>query len=188
MLLPALSRGSLLAAMLTSSLIEPPARCAGNDVVLDANRFLAESEAARLDRILRRLEADTGYKVRVLSRSRGTDEWTRDRSSIRCALGVASSSGLDPDAVIIIADRGLQGALQAGSSFITYDIGERVRFALPDIFWTRLQREYGKATFVDKRGEASAIVTTCEVILSCLRLDPNEDVCTDVPPAASSFF
>ena len=69
------------------------------------------------------------------------------------------------------------------------DIGERARFALPDIFWTRLQREYAKAAFVESRGEAASIVTTCEFILSCLRNEAvNEDVCTDVPPASSSFF
>ena len=183
----------MLTAAVTNSLPRRPAgaapsTCAGQNVVLDEQKYLSGSEFERLDRVLRRLEVETGYKVRVLSRSRGTEEWTRDRGAIRCALGVSIGSTLDADAVIVVADRGLQGALQAGSSFLTYDIGERVQFALPPIFWTRLQREYGKAAYVDARGEAAAIVATCELILSCLRADINGDVCTDVPPARSSFF
>ena len=187
---------ALLVAAISTSSHAPPSLampCSSTDVVLDAASFLNSGDTARLDRILRQLQADTGYKLRVLSRSRLTDEWTQDRNSVRCALGVAGrdGSGLDADAVIVIADRGLKGALAAGSSFLSYDIGERARFALPDIFWTRLQREYAKAAFVESRGEAASIVTTCEVILSCLRNDVNvlnEDVCTDVPPASSSFF
>jgi len=186
---------ALLVAAISTSLHAPPSLampCSSTDVVLDAASFLNSGDTVRLDRILRQLQADTGYKLRVLSRSRLTDEWTQDRNSVRCALGVAGrdGSGLDADGVIVIADRGLKGALAAGSSFLSYDIGERARFALPDIFWTRLQREYAKAAFVESRGEAASIVTTCEVILSCLRNDVtnDEDVCTDVPPASSSFF
>ena len=93
---------------------------------------------------------------------------------------------LDPMAAVLIADRGPPGALEAGSSFLTFDVGTGVNFVLPDIFWQRLQREYGKQRFVEARGEAASIIVACELILTCLRSE--EGYCTTVPPASSSAF
>ena len=159
---------------------------AGARPVLDTKRVPASAELERLERILRAVEADTGFRVRVLTRERNSAEWTRSRTATRCALGVASAGGqMDPRAVVLIADRGIPGALENGSSYLTFDIGDAVRFVLPDVFWARLQREYGKRTFVEARGEAASVIVSCELVISCLR---NEEYCTGVPPAASSFF
>ena len=154
--------------------------------VLDVKGVLAASDLERLETILGKLEKETGYRIRVLTRARNSAEWTQSRSDVRCALGVsAARGGIDPSAVIVTADRGIKGALENGASYLTFDIGDSVRLALPDIFWSRLQREYGKRSFVEARGEAASVVTSCELILSCLR---NEEFCTGVPSAESSFF
>ena len=159
--------------------------------VADTANYLNVQERERLERILAKLEADTGYTLRVLSRSRqgiSSEEevdWTRQpaKSILSCGFGIKPT----PQTILVVADRGIQGALEAGSSFITYPyIGDGVMFSLPGVFWGRLQREYGRKAFVEKRGEAASIVTSCEIIITCLRNE--EQFCTDVPPASASFF
>ena len=72
-----------------------------------------------------------------------------------------------------------------GGSFLRYEVGDNVRMQMPDAFWGRLQREYGRIRYVESRGEAAAVVTSCELIITCLR---DEQGCTDVPDASSSVF
>ena len=56
-----------------------------------------------------------------------------------------------------------------GGSFLRYEVGDNVRMQMPDAFWGRLQREYGRIRYVQSRGEAAAVVTSCELIITCLR-------------------
>jgi hypothetical protein len=162
--------------------------------VVDPAGFLPLQDYERLERILEKLELDTGYAVRVLSRSRrmlsdGAGDYTDARQvspvlTLRSTFNVTAAQ--QQQAILIVADRGIPGALEAGSSFLSFPyVGESARLALPDVFWGRLQREYGRRAFVAVRGEAASIVVTCELILSCLR---NEEFCTAVPSAGSSFF
>tara|TARA_B110001452_G_scaffold263825_1_gene265852 strand:+ start:711 stop:1319 length:609 start_codon:yes stop_codon:yes gene_type:complete len=157
--------------------------------VLDLQGYLPPSDLDRLDRILTKLEADTGFKVRVLTQSRET---APEMGPVLQRWRVGDGGRLrDPNAVLMVADRGLRGKLeQAGGSFIRYEVGDNVRVRVPDSYWGRLQREYAKIDFIQKRGEAAAIITSCELIISCLRNDDFSDpsICTDVPKAGESFF
>jgi len=155
--------------------------------VLDTLGYLPAPEVERLDRILGTLQSQTGFKVRVLTGSRRSADWERTSWEARGTLGIGAGSGagLDPNAVLVVADRGIKGALEAGSSFITFEVGDNVRLVLPDVFWGKLQREYGRRKFVEARGETASIVVTCELILSCLRL---EDFCVSVPSPDASYF
>ena len=133
-----------------------------------------------------RLEETSGFSVRVLTRDRRSAEWTREStiSVLACKLGVAR--GQLASSVIIVADRGIEGALEAGSSFLTFPVvGDNVQLYLPPVFWARLQREYGRRAFVENRGEAASIVTACELVITCLN---SEDGCIAVPPATASYF
>ena len=43
---------------------------------------------------------------------------------------IGQGGGLrDPNAVVVVADRGLKGKLEAGGSFVRYEIGDNVRYA-----------------------------------------------------------
>ncbi|KAL1503327.1 hypothetical protein AB1Y20_011379 [Prymnesium parvum] len=156
--------------------------------VLDcAGVFRAQpDELSRLDRILRSLEEDTGYKLRVFTTSARARADPQVLSHAKQAWRVRAERGrLEPDAVVVVADLGIPGSLEAGSPYLRYDVGANVRLALPDVFWGRLQREYGKRAFVEARGQVASIVVSCELVLTCLR---NEEYCTDVPSAQKSYF
>jgi hypothetical protein len=154
--------------------------------VADLAGVLERSEAERLERILRSLEADTGYKVRVVTQARGGGRDSEALADLKRGWRIGgSSAAVDPNAILVIADRGISGSLEAGSPYLRYDVGANVQLVLPGVFWGRLQREYGKLSFVERRGEAAAVVVSCELILTCLR---NEDFCITVPPASSSYF
>lgn len=151
--------------------------------VLDTAGYLDAPELERLERILRKGEEQTGCAIRVLTRNRLSADWTRDTKAVRCAFDVAATR----DSVLIVADRGIAGALEAGASFLSFDVaGPNVRLALPPSYWARLVQEYGRQSYVSKRGEAASIVTSCELILTCLRSE--EGFCTTVPAASSSYF
>jgi len=186
-------------ALAASLLVAVPSRPAeavacldGSRRVIDEAGYLPQADYERLERILAKLEIDTGYGIRVLSRTRARfaddedEDWTRapPASILRCAFNVSAAAA--PTTVLIVADRGIKGALEAGSSFLTFPfIGESVQFLLPGVYWSRLQRQYGRRSFVESGGEAASIMTACELILTCLR---NEEGCTDVPPPTASFF
>lgn len=161
--------------------------------VLDTAGYLDVESYDRLDRILAKLESDTGFSIKVLTRSRRStafsdeseDSWTNAQASkiLRCGFNASPT----PSTILIVADRGIAGALEAGSSFLTFPyVGDTVLFSLPGVFWSRLQREYGRKAFVEKRGEAASIVVSCEQVITCLRSE--EQSCTTVPPASASFF
>ena len=160
------------------ALVPPPAT-----VVQDRQGFLQLAEEQRLERILTKLEVDTGYKIRVLTQSKAT---APELGPLLQSWQIGQGGRLrDPNAVLMVADRGLKGKLEAGGSFLRYEVGDNVRLKVPDTFWGRLQREYGRIRYVESRGEAAAVVTSCELIITCLR---DEQGCTDVPDASSSVF
>ena len=87
---------------------------------------------------------------------------------------------------MLAAERGIPGRLEAGGSLLKpLFVGNNVELILPEIFWSRLKREYGTNTFVQSRGEAAAVTRSVEIILTCLR---NEDFCVNVPSASASYF
>lgn len=54
-----------------------------------------------------------------------------------------------------------------------------VKFALPNVFWTRLSGKYGTTFYVKENGMDVAIENAVEAIVSCLR---NEDGYCTAPP------
>ena len=97
-------RAALHAALLCASsaplrAVEDGASCvadvaADDAIVADTAEFLPEKERTRLVRILRTGEQQTGVKLRVLTRSRASDDWAYDPRAIRCRLGL-EAVGLD---------------------------------------------------------------------------------------------
>ena len=180
-----IQRRSLLPVFLASCSVRLPAVALAPPpaAVQDRQGFLEPAAEQRLERILAKLEADTGYKIRVLTQSKNT---APELGPLLQDWRIGQGGKLrDPNAVLMVADRGLKGKLEAGGSFLRYEVGDNVRMQMPDAFWGRLQREYGRIRYVESRGEAAAVVTSCELIITCLR---DEQGCTDVPDASSSVF
>ena len=137
-----------------------PARAAELPPVVDLSGVFSSRapELDRLMRILTALESDTGYKIRVVTLSASARADPQTITQAKQAWQVGGSTGrVDPNAVVIVADRGIPGSLEAGNSYLRYEVGSNVQFVLPDIFWGRLQREYGKRAFVEARGEAASV-------------------------------
>ena len=68
---------------------------------------------------------------------------------------------------------------------LNFNVGEGVKFALPNIFWTRLQGKYGSTFYVKENGIDLAVVNAIESVVTCLR---SEDAfCVNVPDAGVSM-
>ena len=150
----------------------------------DSANFLPDAERARLVRIIGKGEAQTGARLRVITRARAAaDERPYDPAVVRCWTGGESAATRD-NTLLIVADRGIPGALEAGSALLSFQVGQNLKLNLPEIFFSRLVQEYGRRSFVEKRGEAASIVIAVELILTCLRSE--EGFCTTVPSASST--
>ena len=91
--------------------------------VLDLQGYLSPAEEARLERILTKLEDDTGWKLRVLTQSKAT---APELGPLLQWWQIGQGGRLrDPNAVVLVADRGLKGKLEAGGSFVRYETQAR---------------------------------------------------------------
>jgi hypothetical protein len=60
-----------------------------------------------------------------------------------------------------------------------------VKFALPNVFWTRLAGKYGTTFYVKENGMDVAIENAVEAIVSCLRND--DGYCVSPPDEGQSL-
>lgn len=68
---------------------------------------------------------------------------------------------------------------------LNFNVGDGVKFALPNVFWTRLQAKYGTTFYVRENGIDLSIVNAIEAIAQCLR---SEDAyCVNVPEEGVSL-
>jgi hypothetical protein len=68
---------------------------------------------------------------------------------------------------------------------LNFNVGEGVKFALPNIFWTRLQAKYGTTFYVRENGIDLAIINAIEAVSQCLRSE--EGFCLSPPDEGSSL-
>jgi hypothetical protein len=68
---------------------------------------------------------------------------------------------------------------------LNFNVGEGVKFALPNIFWTRLSGKYGTTFYVKENGIDIAVTNAIEAITSCLRSE--DGFCTSPPEEAQSL-
>jgi len=68
---------------------------------------------------------------------------------------------------------------------LNFNVGEGVKFALPNVFWTRLQAKYGTTFFVKENGLDVAIVNAIEAVVTCLRSE--DQFCVNVPDEGLSL-
>jgi energy-converting hydrogenase Eha subunit A len=119
--------------------------------VIDLANFLPTLQEEALIKDLESFEAETGWKLRVLTQY--------DRTPGRA---VKDFWGLNDKSVLLIADA-------RGGNILGFNVGDALYQFLPRTFWVELQTRFGNLYFVRENGENQSIVESLETIKSCLR-------------------
>lgn len=119
--------------------------------VIDLANFLPALQEESLVKDLENFEAETGWKLRVLTQY--------DRTPGRA---VKDFWGLNDKSVLLIAD-------SRGGNLLGFNVGDALYPFLPRTFWVELQTRFGNLYFVREHGENQAIVESLDTIKTCLR-------------------
>jgi hypothetical protein len=119
--------------------------------IIDLAKALTDTEEEGLAKNLNAFEAETGWKLRVLTQY--------DRTP---GLAVKSYWGLDQKSVLLVAD-------PRGGNLLNFNVGDSLYPLLPRTFWVELQTRYGNQFFVRDNGEDRSIIESLESIEGCLR-------------------
>jgi hypothetical protein len=118
--------------------------------IIDLAGALSNSQKANLEEKLTQFEADTGWKLRVLTQF--------DRTPGRA---VKDFWGLDDHSVMVVAD-------PRGGNLLNFSVGEALYPLLPRTFWIELQTRFGNQFFVRENGEDRSILETVDTLKLCL--------------------
>ncbi len=118
--------------------------------VVDLAKSLTTVQEANLVKELNQFEADTGWKLRVLTQY--------DRTPGRAVINFW---GLDDKSVLLVAD-------SRGGNILSFSVGDAVYELLPRTFWIELQTRFGNLYFVREQGEDQAILNAMETVKNCL--------------------
>ncbi|KAG7669197.1 hypothetical protein Ndes2526B_g05494 [Nannochloris sp. 'desiccata'] len=139
-----------------------------NDVpFLDLAKVMPAGKLDGLQMNLRQLEADTGYKLRVLSRFGPSDVPSIEQ--------IRSGWGVDDKTVVVFVD-------PSAPNIMTFRFGMGVQKILPRPFFTELQSRLGNQFFVRENGEQAAVYQMLDAMDTCFR---REGGCR-VPPGLPS--
>lgn len=119
--------------------------------IIDLADSLATGQQDRLDEQLSKFEAETGWKLRVLTQFDQTP-----------GRAVKSFWGLDERSVMLVAD-------PRGGNLLNFSVGDGLYDLMPRTFWVELQTRYGNQFFVRENGEDGSIVSALESIEYCIR-------------------
>jgi TPM domain len=128
--------------------------------VVDLANFLPNGQETNLIDDLEQFEADTGWKLRVLTQY----DQTPGRAVIKYW-------GLDDKSILLVADG-------RGGNILAFSIGDEVYELMPRTFWIELQTRFGNMYYVRENGENNAIVEALNVVKGCLT---KEGGCNVVP-------
>lgn len=128
-------------------------------VVIDLARILNTAQEAYLNEKLPAFEAETGWKLRVLTQFDQTP-----------GRAVKDFWGLDEKSVMLVAD-------PRGGNLLNFSVGNDVFPLLPRTFWIELQTRFGNQFFVRDNGEDSAVLQSISTLETCL----NRGGCGVVP-------
>uniref|UniRef100_A0A7S2UIY4 TPM domain-containing protein n=1 Tax=Attheya septentrionalis TaxID=420275 RepID=A0A7S2UIY4_9STRA len=143
--------------------------------VIQIKKFLTSGQVKRIDDMLSKLERDTGFRVKVLCQAYPQTPGL----AIRDYWSLGKEGQKDDKYIVLVVDE-----FGGKGNVLNFNVGEGVKFALPNVFWTRLQGKYGNNFFVRENGIDLAIVNAVEAIVSCLR---TEEFCVNVPDEGASM-
>ena len=118
--------------------------------VVDLAKTLTDIQEENLVKQLEKFEADTGWKLRVLTQY--------DRTPGRAVI---KFWGLDDKSILLVAD-------SRGGNILSFSVGDAVYELLPRTFWIELQARFGNLYFVRDEGEDQAILQALESAEGCL--------------------
>ena len=144
--------------------------------VIQTEKVLTSGQAKRMNDLLVALERDTGYRVRVLCQRYPVTPGLAIRDY--WSLGKEDQKD-DKYVVLVVDDFGGKG------NVLNFNVGDGVKLALPNVFWTRLQAKYGTTFFVKDNGVDLAAINAIEAIATCLRSE--DQFCSSVPDATPSM-
>ncbi len=128
--------------------------------VVDLANYLPSLQEESLVQELEDFEAETGWKMRVLTQY----DQTPGRAVIKYW-------GLDDKTILLVADG-------KGGNILAFSIGDEVYELMPRTFWIELQTRFGNMFYVQDHGENNAIVNALNVVQGCLLA---ENGCNVVP-------
>ena len=128
--------------------------------VVDLANYLPSLQEKDLVTELENFEAETGWKMRVLTQY----DQTPGRAVIKYW-------GLDDKTILLVADG-------KGGNILAFSIGDDVYELMPRTFWIELQTRFGNMFYVQDHGENSAIIDALNVVQDCLLA---ENGCNVVP-------
>ncbi|KAH7285397.1 hypothetical protein KP509_33G026500 [Ceratopteris richardii] len=132
--------------------------------VIDVAGFLSEGQEGRIAKVLMDLEADTGYKLRVLAQNYPNTP----------GLAVRDFWKVDDGTVVFVADPSL------GGNILNFNVGAAVDLAIPRSFWSRLAGKYGNMFYWQEKGEDASIEAAVSAINTCLREPPGPRACSNI--------
>ncbi|OKH24349.1 TPM domain-containing protein [Chroogloeocystis siderophila] len=119
--------------------------------IIDLAKSLTSVQEERLAQDLEEFEAETGWKLRVLTQY--------DRTP---GAAVKDFWNLDEKSILVVAD-------SRGGNILNFNVGDAVYQLLPRTFWVELQTRFGNLYFVREEGEDQAIIQSIESVETCLR-------------------
>lgn len=119
--------------------------------IIDLGNSLTSVQEQRLAEDLEQFEAETGWKLRVLTQYDKTP-----------GSAVKDFWGLDEKSVLLVADA-------RGGNILNFNVGDAVYQLLPRTFWIELQTRFGNLYFVREEGEDQSILQSLNSIEGCLR-------------------
>lgn len=129
-----------------------------------------------MNELLTALERDTGYRVRVLCQNYPNTPGL----AIRDYWDLGKPEQKDDKYVVLVVDQ-----FGGKSNVLNFNVGEGVKLALPNQFWTKLAGKYGTTFYVRDNGIDLAITNAIEAIATCLRSE--DQYCVNVPDATPSM-
>ncbi len=118
--------------------------------VVDLAKTLNSLQENNLVQELEKFEADTGWKLRVLTQY--------DRTPGRAVINFW---GLDDRSILFVSDA-------RGGNILSFSVGDAVYELLPRTFWIELQTRFGNLYFVRDEGEDQAVLTAVRTVENCL--------------------
>ena len=119
--------------------------------IIDLAKALTGEQEATLAKELESFEAETGWKLRVLTQFERTP-----------GIAVKDYWGLDDHSVLLVAD-------PRGGNLLNFSVGDDFFPLMPRTFWIELQTRFGNQFFVREHGEDQSILEALDSIKLCLR-------------------
>ena len=118
--------------------------------VIDLAKAFSPTQRTALEERLTNFEADTGWKLRVLTQYERTP-----------GLAVREFWGLDESSLLLVAD-------PRGGNLLNFNVGDAFFALMPRTYWVELQTRFGNQYYVKDHGEDGAILDALNAVEICL--------------------